>query len=499
MKILFVHLGREHLGIEYLSALLRREGHETSLAVDIGLFGQNDNIFYAPKLERLFSMSGSILEKFKRFNPDVVFFSAYSTTFKWCIRIAEEMKKARDVPTLLGGIHPTLAPEYALSGTPMDYAFRGEAESVIVRLAERLGSGASPDDIPGVIYRDKGEVRFNPPAPLVENLDSLPFPDKQLFAHSINIRDDYMTLTSRGCPFQCAYCCEHIMKGMYDAGKYLRLRSVDNLMDELGRMKSEYKYTEVFFCSPVFPGDREWVAEFSRRYRREIGVPFWCFAHTEFVDAEYARLLREAGCWMIEFGVQTLNESLRRDVIRRKETNERIARAFRDCDAAGLPYDVDNIFYLPGEQESDYELAVRFYAGFKHLHRVKIFNLTLFPGTAMTETALERGLIDAAGLEAIKQGETGDYFHMAALSSPVPGWKIRAYGNLLRLLPLLPGKSVLKMLNPVGLRCASLIPIPAIRLLKLFYLAQLRDPRFILYAKLYARHFIKFILRKRTA
>jgi len=117
----------------------------------------------------------------------------------------------------------------------------------------------------------------------------------------------------------------------------------------------------------------------------------------------------------------------------------------------------------------------------------------------MTETALERGLIDAAGLEAIKQGETGDYFHMAALSSPVPGWKIRAYGNLLRLLPLLPGKSVLKMLNPVGLRCASLIPIPAIRLLKLFYLAQLRDPRFILYAKLYARHFIKFILRKRTA
>ena len=113
MKILFVHLGREHLGIEYLSAILKSAGHETVSAVDIGLFGLNDNIFYIPALEKRFSLSDSIVEKFRRERPGLVCMSAYSSTLKWCFETAEKIKKAGDVPIVIGGAasSPALARE----------------------------------------------------------------------------------------------------------------------------------------------------------------------------------------------------------------------------------------------------------------------------------------------------------------------------------------------------------------------------------------------------
>lgn len=499
MKILFVHLGREHLGIEYLSSVLRNAGHETELAMDVGLFGQNDNIFYIPRLERRFDLSASILKKFKEYDPGLVCFSAYSTTLQWCFNIAAMIKKGKAVPTVIGGSHITLVPQSAMLSPDMDYGVWGEAEKMIVSFVSRIEGEGSLEDVPGLIFRRGEEIRVNPVAPLEDDLDSLPFPDKRLFEHALNISDDYMTLTSRGCIFNCSYCCEHYMKEMYRGQVFRRVRSVESLMGELRTMYRRYHFSEVYFACPMFPPKKEWVSDFAEKYRKEIGKPFWCFGHINFFDREYAELLRDAGCRNVEFGIQTLNEDVRRNVLAREETNERLAEALDICDRVGLHYDVDAIFHLPGEKEEDYERAVRFYARFKNIHRIKVFNLTLFPGTRIVDYAVRHGYIDEETHRAMSEGRLGDFFHLPMLRSPLEKWKLKAYENLLRLLPILPEGLILRLLRPRALRGVSYFPGFFVRSLEMLNLVKRKDLRLVLYLKIYARHFFLHLTGRRRA
>ncbi|HOO57204.1 MAG TPA: radical SAM protein [bacterium] len=499
MRVLFIHLGRENLGIEYLSSMLKNAGHEVDLAVDIGLFGLNDNIYYSPFLEARFSQRASIIEKYRRLEPDVVCFSAYSGTFKWCGGVAEDLKKIKDVPFIIGGSHITLAPE-ALAAVPaIDFGVRGEAESVITRIVEALGEGNEPSGVKGLVRRSGGGIVSDGVAPVVENLDELPFPDKKLFEHVLNIEDDYMTMHMRGCPFLCSYCCESEMRRIYKGSEFVRLRSVDSLMEELGMMKYRYRYREVFLSSALMPKSREWMRDFSRRYRKEINVPFWCFGFVGYFDREYARYLKEAGCGTVEFGVQTMNEANRRGMLNRPESNETVIEALKICDEAGLNYDIDFIMQLPGESEQDYVDAVKMCSGLKNVHRVKVFNLTLFPGAKIIDTVIERGLAGKDVSDSINMGESGDFFHVTEVESSIEKYKLKAYSNLLRIMPVISKKTALKILRDRNLKRFSKVPAPVIKLLEVFNLVRRRDLRFLLYLKLYARHVFLYVSGRRSA
>jgi len=500
IRILFVHLGRENIGVEYLSSVLKLAGHEVFSAVDIGLFGLNDNIFHVPRLERMFSLKESVVERFRSLSPDLVCFSAYTSTIKWCFSVAEEFKKIRDVPIVIGGIHTTIAPESATICPAIDYGIRGEAESVIAEFAECAANRRTPDHIPGAIFRKDGKTIVNGFAPLTADLDSLPFPDKELFAKYIRIKDDYMVSVARGCPNNCAYCCEHVVRKACGDPRYCRVRGVNSLMEELNVMKSKYGFTEVFFCSPIFPGDKAWVEEFSSRYKKEIGVPFWCFAHVSNIDRDYARLMREAGCRILEFGVQSVNETLRRDVLGRRESNQRISSALADCDSERIRYDIGHIFRLPGETEEDYREAVRFYSTFKKIHRIKTFNLTLFPGTRMLDICREKQLIGGNDEAAVGLGDSGDYFHVSSVTSDVPEWRVKAYGHILRFLPFLPSRFLLSFLNSDSrLKMLSRFPSSFAKIIELCYLIIIRDMRLKIFFKLYLKHAALLMTRRRGA
>ena len=128
MNITFVHLGRENLGIEYLSAAAKQAGHRVSLAMDPGLFGINDNVFYIPFLEKTFNQKSIVLRKIEKSNPDVVAFSVYTGTFTWAVDIAREVKRTLDVKTVFGGIHATLVPEIVIQEQSIDFLVVGEGE-----------------------------------------------------------------------------------------------------------------------------------------------------------------------------------------------------------------------------------------------------------------------------------------------------------------------------------------------------------------------------------
>lgn len=105
MRITFVHIGREHLGIEYLSSMLKQAGHQTFLAYDYGLFSNEDNVLNISFLEKIFSMKKKVINKINETQPDLVAFTAYTSTYPWACEMAKQIKKENRIKIVFGGIH----------------------------------------------------------------------------------------------------------------------------------------------------------------------------------------------------------------------------------------------------------------------------------------------------------------------------------------------------------------------------------------------------------
>ena len=486
MKVLFLHLGRESLGIEYLSSSLKAAGHETALGLDPGLFGENDNVFYVPKLERFFDQSERLLRLSRRIKPDAVAFSAYTSTYRWCLQMARDVKRDTQARVVMGGPHATLVPDAVAARPEVDFAVAGEGEEAMAELANALEAGRAAHGIANIALKHNGRVRVNPVRPPIADLDALPLPDKALFEKDINFEDDYLVLGSRGCVYHCTYCCESFLNDLY-CRQFYRRRSVASVMDELLLMKQRYRYKEVMFNDAVLCIDKQWLADLMARFRAEIGVPFRCFGQARHVNEETARLLKSGGCYAIEFGVQTVNEDIRRRILNRRETNETNARAFAACDAAGIAYDLDHMFGLPEETVADHKAAATFYSGLKRLNRVKVHNLTCFPRTAMADIMREKDLLSDEDLHRMEAGETGDFFHVDEIRDPQAAQAKRAFANLFKLLPGLPGRWTRRFAAGEGWRWFGRMPKPLVICGQTLIALRHLDYRFWLYIRYYMR------------
>lgn len=484
MKIGFVHLGRENLGIEYLSAVAKEKGHEVVLYYDPGLFSQNDNVFFIPKLEKKFAKANYLIERICADRPDVVCVSAYTTTFQWTLEVSQKIKERSALPVLFGGLHVTLAPGEVMKHPQVDMALMGEGEAVFCDALDAVTGRADPKDIPGLLWRQGEKAIKNPLGDPIENLDSIPLPDKALFENDVNFVDDYMVMTNRGCPFSCAYCCESVVNQMY-GNRYFRRRSVDSVMEELEVMFDRYRFREVMFNDSIFFTHKEWLFKLLERYRQTIGRPFRCFGQVAYLTDDIAVELVRSGCYAIEFGVQTTSETVRKNILDRKETNEENLHTFLLCDAHKIHYDIDHMFGLPGETDKDYFHAARFYAQLKYLNRIKVHYLNYFPGTKIVETALEMGLIGKEDITQIMEGKVGDFFHDPAVKDRTQSRFGSAFHKFFKVLPLLPASWIEKVLQKGWYRHFARMPSPITILLQVIAAIKGRDYRFFLYLKYY--------------
>jgi radical SAM superfamily enzyme YgiQ (UPF0313 family) len=438
MKITFVHLGREQLGIEYLSSVLKKAGHDTFLAHDPGIFTREDNVFHIPSLEKFFDRKKSVLAAIEKSNPDVVAFSVYSSTYKWASDIAGTVRKKIGAKTVFGGSHATLMPEVVIRDDAVDYVIVGEGEGALLDLTEALSSRKEAYDIPNIWYKKNGVVIQNPVRPPIDDLDSLPMPDKGLFENDVNYRDDYTIMTSRGCKFRCNYCCESFMQLLYGKN-YFRRRGVSSVMHELIEMKRKYGFKRVMFFDSVFFTDKKWLRELLKEYKRDISVPFRCVGHVTFADDDIIQLMKDSGCYDVDFGVQTFNENIRKTVLNRFETNEQIEKAFSACDRAHLMYEVDLLMPLPSIREDDYVLPLKFLDSYRYLNRIKCFNLCYYPKLPIALKAKEMGMITDSDIKGFERGEVGDYYHDDSIKHTADKMMKDNFEKLYKIYPLIPG------------------------------------------------------------
>lgn len=443
VRVVFVALGQEQLGIGILSAVLRRSGHETALVFDPALF--DDRYYFdVPLLARVFDKRRLLADEIALAKPDLLAFSVLTPTYRWALDVAREAKARLGVPVVMGGVHPSAVPEVCLEEPCVDFVCVGEGEHAIVALCEALARGAHRPErpIPNLWWKDeRGALVRGPNASFIQDLDALPFFDKELWEDVIGIGDHYLTMSSRGCPYRCTFCFNNYFARLpgRGGGKYVRQRSVEHQMRELLLAKERYGIRYVEFTDDIFTVNKPWIRDFTRRYGREIGVPFQCLVHPRYVDDEVARWLRDAGCVQVQMGVQSADEAYKRRNLLRMEKDADLERALEALARAGIGAKLDHMLGLPGEPLEAQELARALYAKYPP-KRIQTFWLSYMPGIEMTQKALEDGVLTRAEVDAIERGETSIFRQTTAkLDEDAKGF-YRRYEILFRLMSLLPGR-----------------------------------------------------------
>ena len=170
--------------------------------------------------------------------------------------------------------------------TSVDAVCIGEGENAMLELVENLTAGESITEIENLWVKKDGQITRNPIRPLIQDLDQVPLPDHELFRRVIPDRIWYAcVLTGRGCPYHCTYCFNHAYRELYKGkGKYIRRRSVDNVLEELRELKKHKCYRFVKFADDIFTLQHDWLEEFCPRYQEEIGLPFSCLTRANHVN-----------------------------------------------------------------------------------------------------------------------------------------------------------------------------------------------------------------------
>jgi radical SAM superfamily enzyme YgiQ (UPF0313 family) len=442
MRVVFVALGQEQLGISLLSAILRRAGHETALAFTPALF--HDRYYFdVPGLRDVFDRTARLIDEAVALRPDLLAFSVLTPTYQWCLEVARKVKARAGCPVIFGGVHPSAVPEVCLENDAVDFVCVGEGEHAIVALCEALGRGVHrpAQPIANLWWKDaRGQIVRGPSAAFVQNLDALPFWDKELWEDALDVGAYYLTMSSRGCPYRCTFCFNNFFARLpgKGGGKYVRQRSVEHQMEELRRMHARYRLRYIEFTDDIFTVDKAWVRAFTRAYQREIGVPFQCLVHPRFIDRDIARWLKDAGCQHVQMGVQSVDEEYKRKMLLRMEKDDHLRRSLEALRAAGLDVKLDHILGLPGEPRSAQEEARKLYVEFAP-RRIQTFWLTYVPGIDLTRQALSDGVLTRQEVDEIERGKTRVFRHphLSARGMDDADFYQR-YDVLFRALPFLP-------------------------------------------------------------
>lgn len=486
---------REALDLETLAAVLRGAGRQVRFVYDPDCFGATDNVLQSALLARLLARPNRVPAEVASWEPDVILFQVLSNTYRWCLEMAERIKGQKAVPIVFMGLHPSLVPMHVMRHACVDYVIAGEMEGVVADLLEAIAGRRDVREAGSLYYRCGDEVQSTESAELVD-LDALPLPDKDLFAPYVSHRSSYCAMVSRGCPYSCSFCEETCSKKLY-GGKYFRRKDVDTVVAELVAGKQRHRFREVIFKDSYLSGNKAWLSELMGRYKKEIGAPFKCFCAVTGFDLETAQMLKDGGCYSVEFGLQTWNDEIRSKILNRRESSEDALAAFDCCSKARLRYDVDHMFNLPYESRDDHLLGVERYGQLQYLGRIKVHHLVYYPTADIVAHAMEAGDLPAGAVESLAEGHESDFYDQAT-GSAEQRKLVAGFAALYKVLPLLPRRVARWFEVGNRIRWLRWIPSPLMAVLQAVNALRCRDLRFAAYLSIYSRKVLHSILGSNT-
>ncbi len=317
-----------------------------------------------------------------------------------------QTSKKYGLTTVLGGPHLTIMPRESLEPqhSYVDYVFKGEAEHTFLELVNTIEAGQPVELLPGMHMRRNGEIVSDYGSPMIEDLDSLPFPAHDLFKidRYTNLQPltdgldrharSFTILTSRGCPYKCTFCSKPV------TGDTWRGRSVENVVAEWRWLVKELGATEIGVTDDIWNLKMDRAKELCKRLIEEgLNTVPWVTVHgmkVNHTDLELFQLMKAAGCKRVGFGVENGDPWMLRNVIRKGQTLDQVRDAFKNAKAANLETMGFFIFGMPNETEETMDATIDLALELDP----DLANFMLaapFPGTKMYDMIQEGGEIFA--------------------------------------------------------------------------------------------------------
>ena len=437
-RILLVHKGYENLGIESLSAYLKKQNIQVDLLFDYSPFS-NYSGFTNNVLNSVFGISferflKTAIQYITEKKPLLIGFSVHSLNYRWSLEVARNLKDVIDIPIVFGGVHVTAVPESVIANDCVDAVVVGEGYEALVELLKSIENSRFTDKkIKNVYFKDKNEIIKNPVRPLITDLDQIPANDKDLFNEKLNVfYDRFLLLTSQSCPFSCTYCNNSLYLNLYKDQKIYRRRSIEHVMAELVRARSGHHIDLVQFDDEIFTRDKKWLEIFLIQYKQKINTPYSVVSHFNFLNEDIIRLLKQTGCSYVELGLQTWNETRRVNLLNRKTSNEIIINRTEMMNKYKLNYIFHHIIGWPHQTARDFDNEIKQYFMIKKPLFIQCFQLAYLPNTELTKWAVENGVLTRADREAVDNGQIIDT--MDVPNNP----QFAKYQFLIQVLPGLP-------------------------------------------------------------
>ena len=383
-KVLFIYPNQrsESLvppAIAIFSSLLKKEGHMVDLFdtsdydldadeyIDFKNSQKNkvavSNLLVRPYESRQESIikhrsaSKDLKTKIENFKPNLIAVTSTESTFSLAVQLLKSVKNYK-IPTVLGGVFATFAPEVAIKYNEIDMVCVGEGENAIVDLAKKIADGSDYSNVTNLWVKKGNKLIKNGIIDPV-NVDILPLPDLKIFDDTRLYRPMYGKMyrmmpmeTHRGCPYKCTFCNSPSQNVLYDnttRGRFFRKRSIELIRKDLRYLKDVMKVEYVYFWADTFfAWSNKQFDEFCEMYE-EFKLPFWCQTRVETVTHERIKKLKDIGLHMLAFGMEHGNEKFRADVIDRKYSNESAIKALQIPHQYGVPFTVNNIIGFPSE------------------------------------------------------------------------------------------------------------------------------------------------------
>ena len=385
------------LGLGYLGAVAEKAGHQVTI-IDC----QAEKLTYETFTARIAQTPS-----------DIIGVTATTLLYKSAMKLITIAKQAQpNAVTMLGGSHGSFLDEDALKEYPsLDIVVRREGENTFIELLEKIQAQASLANVLGITYRSGDKIVHTADRPLIEDLDSIPFPAHHLMPLESFKREGkilFPLISSRGCVFWCDFCSTVRM-----FGRGYRWRSPKNVVDEMQLIHDKYGVKQVTFYDDAFTVDRKRVIQIcDELHTRKLDMMWDCGTRVDMVDRELLQTMKNAGCFAVWLGVESGSEAIL-GAMNKSIKLDQTRKAYKTAHEVGLMTIANVVLGFPGETEKTARETIRF---LKELNPddVGFYVATPYPGTPMYEEVKKNGWLRITDFD--KYDTAGPTFETPSLS-----------------------------------------------------------------------------------